>query len=49
MKADAEKFLVQCITSDDTDNFDDLRFNVYHKEHLQFDNERFPLTSASIR
>ena len=49
MIADAEKFLVQCITSDDTDNFDDLRFNVYHKKHLQFDTERFPPTSASIR
>ena len=30
MIADAEKFLVQCITSDDTDNFDDLHFNVSH-------------------
>ena len=46
---DAEKFLFQCITSDDTDNFDDLRFNVYHKKHLQFDIERSPATSASIR
>ena len=49
MIADAEKFLVQCITSDDTNNFDELRFNVYHKKHLQFDIERFPPTSASIR
>ena len=49
MIADAEKFLVQCITSDDTNNFDDLCFNVYHEKHLQFDIERFPPTSASIR
>ena len=32
MIADAEKFLVQCITSDDTDDFDNLMFiikNIY--------------------
>ena len=49
MIADAEKVLVKCITSDDIDNFDDLRFNVYHKKHLQFDIEQFPPTSASFR
>ena len=49
MTADAERFLVQCITSDDTDNFDELHFNNYHKKHLQFDIERFPPISASIR
>ena len=49
MIADAENFLVQCITSDDTDNSDELGFNVYHKKLLQFDTERFPPTSTSIR
>ena len=29
MIADAENFLVQCITSDDTDNFGDLCFIVF--------------------
>ena len=33
----------------DVDSFDELRFLVYHEKHLQFDIERFPPTSASIK
>ena len=49
MIADAEKFLLKCITKHDVDTFNELRFIVYHEKHLQFDIERFPPTSDSIR
>ena len=49
MIADAEKFLLKCITNHDVDTFNQLRFIVYHEKHLQFDIERFPPTSDSIR
>ena len=49
MIADAEKFLLKCITKHDVDTFDKLRFVVYHEKYLEFDIERFPPTSDNIR
>ena len=49
MIADAEKFIVNCITSHNVDTFNELPYLVYHKKHLKFDIERFPPTSASVR
>ena len=49
MTADAEKFLLKCITKHDVDTFDELRFIVYHEKYLEFDIERFPPTSDNIR
>ena len=49
MIADAEKFLLKCITKHDIDTFDELRFIVYHEKYLKFDIERFPPTSDNIR
>ena len=46
---DAEKFLLKCITKHAVDTFNQLRFIVYHEKHQQFDIERFPTTSDSIR
>ena len=48
MTADAEKFLLNCITNHDVATFDELRFIVYHAKYLEFDTERFPPTSAYI-
>ena len=49
MIADAEKFLLKCITKHDVDTFDELRFIVYHEKYLEFDTEHFPPTSDNIR
>ena len=49
MIADAEKFLLKCITKHDVDTFDELRFIVYHEKYLEFDTERFLPTSDNIR
>ena len=46
MTADAEKFLLNCITKQDVDTFDELRFIVYHEKYLEFDIDRCPTTSA---
>ena len=48
MITDAEKFLVNCITSHNVDTFDEHRYLVYHEKHLKFDIECFPPTSASV-
>ena len=45
----AEQFLLKCITKHCVDTFDELRLMVYHEKHLQFDIERSPPTSDSIR
>ena len=49
MIADAEKFLLKCLTKHDVDTFDEMRFIVYHEKYLQFDIECFPPTSDNIR
>ena len=49
MIANAEKFLLKCITKHDVDPFDELRFIVYNEKYLEFDIERFPPTSDNIR
>ena len=49
MIADAEKFLLNCITKHDVGTFDQLRVIVYREKHLQFGLERFPPTSDSIK
>ena len=49
MIANAEKFLLKCITKHDVDPFDELRFIVYNEKYLEFDSERFPPTSDNIR
>ena len=49
MIANAEKFLLKCITNPDVDPFDELRFIVYSEKYLEFDTERFPPTSDNIR
>ena len=49
MIADAEKFLLKCITKHDVDTSDELRFIVYHEKYLELDTERFPPTSDNIR
>ena len=46
----AEKFLLRCISSNESLNdFDDLRYEIYHKKQLKFDVEKIPPTSNSIR
>ena len=47
--ANSETFLLKCITKQDVDTFDKLRFIVYHEKYLEFDIERFPPTSDNIR
>ena len=47
MIANAEKFILKCITKHDADTFDELRFIVQHDKYLEF--ERFPPTSDNIR
>ena len=49
MIADAEKFLLKCITKHDVDTFSKLRFIVHHKKYLEFDIECFPPTSDNTR
>ena len=49
MIADAEKFLLKCITKHKVDTFDEQRFIVYHEKYLEFDIESFPPTSDNIR
>ena len=49
MIANAEKFLLKCITKHDVDPFDELRFIAYNEKYLEFDIERFPPTSDNIR
>ena len=49
MIADAEEFLLKCITKHHVDTFDELRFMVYHEKYLELDIERFPPTSDNIR
>ena len=49
MIADAETFLLKCITKHDVDTFHELRFIVYHEKYLELDIERFPPTSDNIR
>ena len=50
MIGDAEKFLVRCISpKHTTDSFDDLRCEIYHDKKFQFDLEKFPPTSDSIK
>ena len=45
----AEKYLVACISSDNTvGTFDKLRYNIYHKKTFQLDLEKLPCTSASV-
>ena len=49
MISNAEKFLLKCVTKHDVNTFDELRYLVYHEKHLEFNIERFPPTSDSIR
>ena len=49
MIADAETFLLKCITKHDVDTFHELRFIVYHEKYFELDSERFPPTSDNIR
>ena len=50
MIADAEKFLVRCISQKcNLDCFDDLRYEIYDDKKFQFDMEKFPPTSKSIK
>ena len=49
MIADAEKFLLKCITKHDVDNCDELRFIVYNEKYLKLDNDHFPPPSDNIR
>ena len=49
MIADAERFLLKCVTKHEVDTFDELRYVVYHEKYLKFNVERFPPTSDSIR
>ena len=42
----AEKFLVNCISKNEVDTFDELRHQFFHEKHLSFDIERFPPTSV---
>ena len=49
MIADAEKFLLKCITKHDVDTSDELRFIVCNEKYLKLDNERFPSPSDNIR
>ena len=49
MISNAEKFLLKCVTKHEVNTFDELRYVVYHEKYSQFDIERFPPTSDSIR
>ena len=48
MIADAEKFLLKCITKHDVDTFNELCFIVYHEKYLEIDAECFLPTSDNI-
>ena len=48
MIADAENFLLKCVTKQDVDTFNELCFIVYHEKYLEFDIERFLLTFDNI-
>ena len=48
----AERFLLECVTREENrsvDTFDELRNTIFHKHNLQFDLEKFPCTSTSLR
>ena len=50
MIANAEKFLLNCITSNCKFNyFDELRYHIYHTKTFQLDLEKLPPTSSSIK
>ena len=49
MIADAENFVLKCLTKHDVGTFDEMRFIVYHQKYLRFDIERLPQTSGNIR
>ena len=50
MIANAEKFLLNCITSNCKFNYlDELRYHIYHTKTFQLDLEKFPPTSSSIK
>ena len=50
MVANAEKFLIRSLSpSSKSTHFDDLRYNVYHDKKFQFDLEKFPSTSESMK
>ena len=49
MIADAENFVLKCLTKHDVDTFDEMRFIVYHQKYWRFDIERLPQTSGNIR
>ena len=50
MMISAEKFLLRCICTDQhVSTFDDLRVEIYHKNSLKFDIERFPPSSNAVR
>ena len=40
---------LRCVTKHEIDTFDDLRYLVYHEKYQEFDIDRFPPTSDSIR
>ena len=46
---DAEKYLLHCVSHECISSFDELRNDTYHKKLQQFDLEKFPPTSSSIR
>ena len=48
MIADAENFLLKCVTKQDVDTFNELCFIVYHEKYLEFDIERFSPTFDNI-
>ena len=44
-----EKFLLICICNKNVGKFNDLRYKLYHKKLHQFNLEKFPPTSSSVR
>ena len=47
--SNAEKFLLKCVSDQNLDKFDNIRYELYHKKLHQFDVEKFPHTSNSTR
>ena len=47
--SNVEKFLLKCVSDQNLDKSDDIRYELYHKKLHQFDVEKFPHTSNSIR
>ena len=45
----AEKFLILCLSNNNEEDFDQLRFNSFHKQAFKMDLEKLPCMTSSIK